>query len=164
MKKLVVLAVFGILTISTFAQKLGHINSGEVLQLLMNEESVVKKLKDKKTIYQDLLIKSKTTFDNDVKDYQDNIDKYSESDREMIEQELVEAQQKLMQSEQLYNKKIQEYQQELINPLEEKIIKSISLIAERGKYTYIFDSSVGVLLYFKESEDITDKVKKELGL
>ena len=45
MKKLVVLVVFGLLTISTFAQKLGHINSGEVLQLLMNEEGVVKKLK-----------------------------------------------------------------------------------------------------------------------
>jgi outer membrane protein len=164
MKKLTLLAVFGILTINTFAQKLGHINSGEVLQLLMTEEGIIKKLEDKKIIYQDLLIKSKTTFDNDVKDYQDNIDKYTDSDREMIEQELVEAQQKLMKTEKLYNEKIQEYQQSLINPLEEKVIKSISIIAEKGKYTYIFDSSVGVLLYFKESEDITNKVKEELGL
>ena len=35
MKKLVVLAVFGLLTISTFAQKLGHINAQEILSLIL---------------------------------------------------------------------------------------------------------------------------------
>ena len=38
MKKLVVLAVFGLLTISTFAQKLGHINAQEILALMPEKE------------------------------------------------------------------------------------------------------------------------------
>ena len=37
-------------------------------------------------------------------------------------------------------------------------------VVEKGKYTYILDSSVGVLLYMKESENILEKVKDELGL
>ena len=39
-----------------------------------------------------------------------------------------------------------------------------SIHPEKGKYTYILDSSLGFILYSKDSEDILDKVKKELDL
>ena len=37
-------------------------------------------------------------------------------------------------------------------------------VAEEGKYTYIFDKSMGTLLYAEDSENIISKVKKKLGL
>ena len=53
---------------------------------------------------------------------------------------------------------------ELLQPIEEKATDAINAVAEKGKYTYILDSSSGILLYSKDSENILDKVKKELGL
>ena len=46
----------------------------------------------------------------------------------------------------------------------EKAQNAIDEVAEKGKYTYILDSSSGLILYQKDSENILDKVKKELGL
>ena len=40
----------------------------------------------------------------------------------------------------------------------------INEVAEEGKYTYIFDKSMGTLLYAEESENIISQVKKKLGL
>ena len=46
-----------------------------------------------------------------------------------------------------------EHEKHLLNTINEAIKK----VAEKGKYTYILDSSVGVLLYAKESENILEK-------
>ena len=74
-----------------------------------------------------------------------------------LEQRITTFQQSAQTS--LQNKEI-----ELLRPIEEKAQNAINIVAEKGKYTYILDSSSGMLLYSKESEDILEKVKKELGL
>ena len=59
---------------------------------------------------------------------------------------------------------LQNKEQELLDPMLQKAQEAIDKVAKNGKYTYIFDSSTGVLLYVNDSEDILPKVKKELGL
>ncbi|MGY8988737.1 MAG: OmpH family outer membrane protein, partial [Flavobacteriales bacterium] len=58
----------------------------------------------------------------------------------------------------------QQKEQELLQPILKKAQNAIDEVADKGKYTYILDSSAGLILYSKDSEDILDKVKKELGL
>ena len=48
--------------------------------------------------------------------------------------------------------------------MKQKARNAINEVAEEGKYTYIFDKSMGTLLYAEESENIISKVKKKLGL
>ena len=62
-----------------------------------------------------------------------------------------------------YRKKIQK-EQELLEPILQKARNAINEVAEEGKYTYIFDKSMGTLLYAEDSENIISKVKKKLGL
>ena len=54
--------------------------------------------------------------------------------------------------------------QELLEPILQKARQAIEDVASEGNYTYIFDKSVGSILYVKESENILDKVKKKLKL
>jgi outer membrane protein len=53
---------------------------------------------------------------------------------------------------------------ELLEPIITKVKTAIEEVAKEGSYTYIFDSSAGILLYAKDSEDIMSQVKKKLGL
>jgi outer membrane protein len=52
---------------------------------------------------------------------------------------------------------------ELSKPLIEKINTAIKLIALKGDYTYVLDSTAGSVLYADEKYDITDKVLMELN-
>jgi outer membrane protein len=52
---------------------------------------------------------------------------------------------------------------DLSKPLIEKINTVIKLVALKGNYTYILDSTAGSVLYADEKYDITDKVIAELN-
>lgn len=52
---------------------------------------------------------------------------------------------------------------ELSKPLIDKINTAIKLIALKGDYTYILDSTAGSVLYADEKHDITDRVLTELN-
>jgi len=52
-----------------------------------------------------------------------------------------------------------------MKPVIEKADSAIKKVAKANGFTYIFDTSTGVILYFSEqSVDIGPLVKKELGI
>ena len=59
---------------------------------------------------------------------------------------------------------LQAKEQELLEPILAKAREAIEQVAKEGGYTYIFDRSLGTILFAKESENIIDKVKKKLNL
>jgi len=59
----------------------------------------------------------------------------------------------------------QQKQEEILSPIIDKAKSAIQTTAKENGYTYIFDTSVGVLLYWPEtSDDILPLVKKKLGI
>ena len=59
---------------------------------------------------------------------------------------------------------IQKKKEDLYSPILKKAQDAINGIAKEGGYTYIFDSSLGTLLYTQDGNDIMPIVKKKLGL
>jgi len=57
---------------------------------------------------------------------------------------------------------IQDKQYELLEPFQNKLKDAIKKVAKDNNYTYIFD--ISILLFSSQSDDITDKVKAELGI
>ena len=51
---------------------------------------------------------------------------------------------------------------EMLKPFQEKLIEAIKIVAKENGYTYIFDKNT--VLYYSDSEDITNKVKAKLGI
>jgi outer membrane protein len=61
-------------------------------------------------------------------------------------------------------KDYQDREKKLLTPIIDKAKKAIEDVAAENKYSYIFDSGVGSLLYQDASDDILPLVKKKLGL
>ncbi|NOT36747.1 MAG: OmpH family outer membrane protein [Saprospiraceae bacterium] len=66
--------------------------------------------------------------------------------------------------EQDVQKQLLAKRQELLQPIYDKINKVIKEVATENQFTYIFDSSSGILLYAQESMDVTALVKTKLGI
>lgn len=66
------------------------------------------------------------------------------------------------QFEQDMQRKIGEKRQSLLQPILDKVQTAIDAVAAEKGYTYVFDSSTGILLYADESKDITALVKAKM--
>jgi len=66
--------------------------------------------------------------------------------------------------EQEMQKQLQTKRQETLQPILDKVNNIIKQVATENQFTYIFDSSAGILLYAQESMDITALVKTKLGI
>ena len=72
--------------------------------------------------------------------------------------------QKLMEFQGKSQNDIAVKQNELLEPILKKVQEAIDAIAAEESYTYVFDSSQGMILYADETADITEKVKAKLGM
>ena len=78
--------------------------------------------------------------------------------------EITGLEQRIQTFQQNAQKSLQTKEQEMLEPILAKARKAIQDVATEGNYTYIFDKSIGSILYAKESENVIDLVKKKLGL
>jgi outer membrane protein len=57
---------------------------------------------------------------------------------------------------------IQDKQKELLEPFQNRLKEAVKKIAKANNYNYVFD--ISVLLFHAPGDDLTDKVKAELGI
>jgi len=164
MKKLALLAVFGLLTLSSSAQKFGHINYQELISLMPERVSMQTTLQEEISGLESHLMSMQTEYQSMVENYQNNEGSYDDLTKQDKIAEIQGLEQRLTTFQQSAQSSLQEKEQELLRPILEKAQNAIDKVAEKGKYTYILDSSSGLILYSKDSENILDKVKKELGI
>jgi len=164
MKKLVLFAVFGLLTLNSSAQKFGHINSQELLSLMPERKTAETSLQDYAKGLENQLISMQTEYQSMIENYQNNESSYDDLTKQDKIAEIQGLEQRLTTFQQSAQSSLQEKEQELLRPILESAQNAIDKVAKKEKYTYILDSSSGVLLYSKDSEDILEKVKDELGL
>ena len=116
-------------------------------------------------------------YQDDLKLMQDELQKKSEeyqkeqanllpNVRERREQELNDLYTRLQQSYQDNQVALQKAQAEKMNEISEKVLGVVKKLGEAGGYVYIVDTSAGVIPYVSTtlSTDITNEVKKELGI
>lgn len=164
MKKLLVL-VAAVLFCSlnpASAQKYGHVNSGEILEVMPGIDSLQIKLLAFQTELQ-------TEYQNMVQEYQQKKDKFdrevgtmSSSVRQLREKDLEDLANRIQVFQSNVQDDLEEKQYELAKPFQDKIQNAINKVAKDHGYAYIFDTKI--LLYFESGEDITPLVKKELGI
>ena len=153
-----------LLSVNIFAQKFGHINSNELL-LAMPERAAVEGEVKKYTqqLESQLNVMSK--------EYQQKLDDYRDKEATMTDaikqdkiKEITNLEERIASFQQTAEKDLQEKNQTLLKPIIDKAKKAIEDVAKENNYTYILDSGLGVLLYYKDSDDIMPLVKKKLGL
>lgn len=77
---------------------------------------------------------------------------------------LKEEEAEIMEFEKSSQEKIVKKSEQLLAPLREKIQKAIDDVAAENGYDYIFDYSVGIILYAEDSTNVSAMVKAKLGI
>lgn len=148
------------------AQKIGYINSQEVIAIMPEVKEANSSLETYNTQLQKRAeqmykaLETKATNLQAKKDGGEVSPKQLEIELAALQQE----EQKLVEFQSKSQGEIANKQAELLEPILAKVQVAIDAVAEAGAYTYIFDSSQGIILYADETMDITAKVKAKLGL
>jgi len=166
MKKLllaVIICGFMVPSIAQVKIKLGHIDSMELLQAMPARDSAQKILQDFSKVLETQLVAMQKEMEKKYQEYQAG-GTMAPAILQLKQQELQDLQARIEAFQQTAQKDLKEKETELLKPIIDKAKKAIEDVAKENGYTYIFDSSVGVLLYSESSDDIMALVKKKLNL
>jgi len=165
MKKITFLALLSVLTLSSIAQnKFGYIDSQELLTLMPERVTAATEVENFAKSLQAQLGSMEAEFQQMQQEYQANESIYTDLVKQDKESEIQGLYQRIQTFQQNAQKSLQTKEQEMLEPILAKARKAIQDVATEGNYTYIFDKSIGSILYAKESENVIDLVKKKLGL
>jgi outer membrane protein len=157
---------FAAFTLSVQAQKFGYINSQELISQLPEVKEANAKIETLKKQLQkkgeDMITSLRTKY-NDLQKKQ-NEGLLSPKEIETEAAILKEEENKLGSFEQTSQQKIYEKSEELLAPIQGTINNAIKEVATEYGYTYIFDSSLGLVLYADPGTDVSSLVKAKLGL
>ena len=161
----VVLLLF--VTLSTQAQsnKLGHINSTELLQAMPEIKKADSTLQAYQKQLEDQNQAMLTEYQTKLKDYQTAEGTMPDAVKEVKQQELQDLQNRIQQFQQTAQDKFQAKKEELYSPILKKAEDVIKQVAKENNYSYVFDTSAGAVIYFPpEADDLMPLVKKKLAL
>lgn len=162
---LVLFSAFGTLNAQQQKKiKLGHIDSGELLSLMPGKDSAQVKLQEYATNLGQQLKTMQTELETKEQDYRENEKTWSELIRSTKYKELIDLSNRIEAFQTSAQEDLQNKEQELLQPIIDKAKKAIELVAAENGYTYILDTSYGIVLYFEPTEDILPLVKKKLNL
>jgi outer membrane protein len=160
------LVVVGIVLIGSSAvaqQKIGFVNSTKIFQEIPEAKEAQKKLEAIAKPIQDEIEKREKAIQEKLDAYKAKESLMNDAAKKTAQQEIYDMDQKLREYklEKLGNDgELAKKQDQILNPIKEKILKVIEKIAKEQKYSFVFDQTetVRVMLYGEASADLTYKV------
>ena len=150
---------------AVFAQKFGHVNAQEIIQVMPEYLKAKTEIDALQQQYEADLKGMQDEFTKKVKDYEDNAKTLPENIKTRRAQELTEMQQKIQQSYQDNQQALAKASQEKMQAITSKVIEAIKAVGQNGGYVYIMDVAGGVpYISTTLSTDVTAQVKTQLGL
>jgi outer membrane protein len=146
------------------AQKLGHINFAQLYEQMPGQDSIRKEFVAFQEQLQGQFQAMQTEYENKLTEYQNGQATMSSIIKQTKEREIVDLQRRIQEFQQTAQEELQNKEAELTAPIIEKARTAVREVAKENGYTFIFNSTEGLLLYTEPADDITAQVKKKLGL
>jgi outer membrane protein len=148
-----------------FAQnKFGHIHSEQLLMVMPETADAEKSIQEYNQMLESQLQTMYTEYQSKAGEFQNNESLMTDIVKEAKIKEIQDLELRIQQFQQSSQESIQQKRNEVLSPLLEKAQNAINQIAEENNYTYIFDISLGSIVYGQESMDIMPLVKEKLGI
>jgi outer membrane protein len=149
----------------SFAQKtrLGHVDSQEILLALPERADAEKKVQEFARTLERRLQNMSQEYQEKVEEYQQREASMTNTEKQSFVREVNELEERIQMARQKAQDDLQKQEQELMRPMIDRVKNAIDKVGKDNGFTYIFDSSVGVILY-EGGEDVGPLVKKELNL
>ncbi|MFC3416783.1 OmpH family outer membrane protein [Algoriphagus hitonicola] len=171
MKAKVILSAIAMLCVGFVAQaqelKIGYTNVEFIMDLMPEMEQIGADLQDYQSQLQASIQTKASDFERQVQSYQQAAASMTEEARAAKEEELGKLQQDLQKYDQDASTSYQRKLQELLEPVQTKVINAINAVAAENDYTHVFAETAGqapILLYTKEEDKFTELVLAKLGL
>lgn len=153
---------------SAFSQnlKFGHINRTELIQAMPEYDSAIVTLEKLNTDLTNTAELLQVELNNKYETYLKESKNLTDLVRQTKEQELNDSQRRLTEFQTNAQNTMQEKQVELFTPVTQKADKAIRDVGKENGLVYIFDTSIGALIYFDEtkSTNMMPLVKAKLGI
>lgn len=164
MKKLIVL-LFMILPLGAFAQevKIAFVNTQEIFMAMPEVSAMEKQMADLNERYKSELKQMQDEYTKKYSDFVAQQDSLTENIKLRRMQEVQDMQGRMDNFMQVAQQDVQKKQQELVQPIQQKMMDAIKAVGSEKGYTCILDPQV--LLYTGSNAiDATSFVRTKLGL
>jgi len=152
---------FGVMAQSKFA----HFNAQDVITEMKEYKSAMATLADMQQRYQEELNRTKDDFNKKYQEYLTQADALPRNIAERRQKELQDMAQRQEQFQKDAYEAMQKARQEALDPILQKVNEAVKKVGDAEGYVYIFDLASTPISYIgAESEDITAKIKAQLGL
>lgn len=153
----------------SFAQsqdlKFGHINVSELMSMMPERDSIQQEMQEYQKMLRNEMQTMQQEYTQKLQEYQKNRENYSQMIRKSKEQELQQMQGRIQEFSSTAQQDMQQKQQDLLQPLMNRIENAIQRVGQQNGYIYIFDTSAGAVVYQSEqSENVMPLVQEELGI
>ncbi|MCM1356168.1 MAG: OmpH family outer membrane protein [Staphylococcus sp.] len=163
MIKKLLLAIMIAFPMSLFAQKFGVINTQELIQALPEVKSVSEQMEAATKKYEDEFAKLQEEMNKKFEEFQQLDENTPSTIKDRRTQELQEIDAKIQRFRETAQQDLQRQNQQLMAPIQEKVLKAIQSVGAEGNYTFIFEN-VQPIYVGTDVTDVTPVVKTRLGL
>ena len=165
MNKKLIAMILLMAPLALFAQKFGHLNSADIIQVMPEYTAAQTELQNLEKQYTNELQLLESELAKKSEAYEKEKATLPANIAQRREQELQELYGKMQQYYQTSQQELAQASQEKMAALTEKITKAIKEVGVAGGFLYIFDTASGIP-YISEtlSTDVTAQVKAKLGI
>lgn len=163
MKKLIILIVVLVIGFAGYSQKqkFGHVNSEEIFASMPEKDQAAQAVEQFARQLEEQLVALNKELEQKYTDYMEKQETFSPSIKQMREEELQNLQQRIQAFQMRAQQDLQMKEQELLEPIYNKITNAIKEIGEEKGFLYIFDVN-SFYYHSSESVDLTEDVKTKL--
>jgi outer membrane protein len=164
-KKIIFVLAALIATKCTFAQqKVGHVNSTEIIESMPEYKTMSNALDKKKEEYSKLIQTMYADYEKKTKELQ-SATNMSQVMQDMKVQELKDLEKRINDFQQKAQKELAAYAQDYSKPLQSKFQNAVKEVAKEQGFSYIFDLASNAVPYYPENTgDASAAVRAKLGI
>ena len=164
MKKLFVIALAALATLTASAQQLAKVNFQELVMLMPEMDAARETIAASQK-------EAEETYSAMVEEYQGKLSQYQQKQatwtaaiRESKERELMEIQNRIQEFQQSISQELQQQQNQLTAPIQEKANEAVTKIAKAKGIAVLFDASQAIYFDEKLVIDLTEEARKALNI
>lgn len=144
--------------------KIGHIDFAKLYSIMPGLDTAKARYEEYNKSVQEQYATMQTELESKFMDYQANQANLSEIIRQTKESEINDLKTRMDAFETKAVQDLQTKELELTSPIIERAREAVKEVAKENGYTYVLNSTEGLVLYSEPSDDILPVVMKKLGI
>ena len=162
--KLTLAVVCVMFSTSLFAQKIGYVNTDEIITNMKETQDAYTQLEAYAKDLQAQMETIQVEFNNKLQEYQNATETMTDAVRQLKEKELTDLNTRIQEFQQVAQQDLQKKENELLAPIYEKVKNTIDEVAKAGGYTIILPGNALIYVDAAQVKDIASEVKAKVGI